>query len=233
MNTEDTPPFPGSVAFQASMILANGWGFEMTFTMFGIPFTVVCKDVTMYATMRVIVETPEETKFMHLNPITAVTYTTADQPFKMLSGKILVNGFDIMKIPMLHEACLRYMDSYAYSCFGGGQCFSNDWVQCRWKWRRFDRIHSDLSQDLFSGIATKSRADKEPGRFSLPAAALQRWNETFGIWYDRIYSTKLEPNEELIWMQPWPEAEIEPVFEFTEESKKKADVETQTTNIDE
>jgi hypothetical protein len=53
-----------------------------------------------------------------------------------------------------------------------------------------------------------------------------------GIWYDRIYSTKLEPNGELVWMQPWPEAEIEPVFEFTEEPKEKLDIEIQTETIE-
>ena len=223
---EEKPPFPGSAAFQFATVFTNEWSFEVVFKMFGLPCTVVFSDIVMYATIRAIVETPEENKFMYLQPITCVAYS-AVKPFKLLSMKMHWNGFDVMKIPMLHRMFLNMGEATAYSCMGNGETFYCDWVTNEWKWRNLTRMHSDLSEDLFKDIATKTRTEVSPGRFSRPTKQLERWDETLKAYSERIAKTQLKPNEELVWMEPDPKAEIEPVFEFVEPKPPRVDAEVQ------
>ena len=227
---EESPPFPGSAAFQFATVFTNEWSFEIVFKMFGLPCTIVCSDIVMYATIRAIVETPEENKFMYLQPITCVGYT-AVKPFKVLSMKLHWNGFDVMKIPMIHRVFLDMAEATAYNCMGNGEVFYCDWVTSQWKWRNLTRMHSDLSENLFKGIAVKHRTEVDPGRFSMSAKQLARWDETLKAYNERIAKTKLNANEELVWMEPNPEAQIEPVFEFIEEKPPRVDIAVQVENL--
>lgn len=211
--TED-PPFPGSAAFLAPTVFANELAFEFTFTMFGFPCTIVVKDFVMYATLRVIVETPEERRFMHLSPITCVVYTT-EKPFKLMSATVLWNGFNIMRVPMLNHAWLLFTQSVAMNCLGNGECMYADWITGCWKWRNFNRVHSDMSETLFRDISDKIKDEEKPGRFSMPTKDLKRWNEALRAYHEQIEATPLAPNEELIWGTPNYADAVEPIIEMT------------------
>jgi hypothetical protein len=94
--------------------------------------------------------------------------------------------------------------------------------------RHLSRYCTKESEDLFSGIATQSQHAEKMGRFSRSSREIQRWDERSKVFQARIAEATPAPTEEIVWLGPYPEEEIEPVFVYREERPASTWAETMT-----
>jgi hypothetical protein len=224
---EDNPPFPHSVSYLASVVVNSDTSFEWEFTIFGARFVFVMMDVISYGTWRFMVESPEETKFLNTKPISAMGYTVPGN-LKVLSASVFLNGFNLSKLPMFHYVWIVYYEWLYNWIMGDGNCHINDWITNTWRMRHLTRYCTKESEDLFSGIATESPHTEKLGRFSRTSREIQRWDERSQVFKARIAAANIAPNEEVIWLSPYPEEEIEPLFFYREEAPPCTWAETMT-----
>jgi hypothetical protein len=231
LHVEDNPPFPGSCSFWAPTVFCNETAFQWGFTIFGVKFTIVMTNVVSYGPIRFMLETPEETQFLNTAPVCAMGYT-APGNLKVLTATVYVNGFNTSKLPIVHYLWILYYEWLWRCMMGNGICHINDWITNTWRFRHISRYCTEGSEKLFKDIATEHPNHPVMERFSRGPGELRRWDERAKVFYDRIKQAQLAPNEEIIWMNPYPESELEPVFAYTEPRPPMTWADTQTDPVD-
>jgi hypothetical protein len=226
---EEEPAHPHSLSFIASCVFLNEIAMEWTFTMFGFDFTFVLTDIVSYGPLRFILESPEESEYLNMGPVSAIGYG-APVNLKVMAINAYINGFNMAKVPMLHYLWILYYEWIYRLMMGDGTYHVNDYVSNHWRFRHLSRRCSQFSEDLFADIAKPSNPKEQLGRFSKAGREIQRWDDRMKMFYDRVAAEEAElaPNEEIIWMKPMPESEIEPVFQYREERPHMTWAETQT-----
>ncbi|KAH0794920.1 hypothetical protein GPJ56_001197 [Histomonas meleagridis] len=219
----EEPPFPNSLSLQIATVLANDISLSCDFTIFRVPFTVVIKDIVLYAPVRVIIESPEHNVFSNTSVITSMAFTAVKPPI-VLSANIYLNGFCINRIPMVMYLISIIAEHFISLILANGECIVWDWITNKLSMRHIKRPESALSYQLFHTIADKSKADKDYGRFSFSNDAIERFDETRKMYWERAQKTPLKPNEILLPMSPAHGNETEPVFPFYPERKESREV---------
>lgn len=224
-NTSETPS--NSMTLQAAVLFANELRFRCTFKILRlIPCDLYADDIVVYAPLKLIIEAPEENKFLNTSIITAIA-VTAVQPIRLLHANIYFNGFNASKLPLVRYLIGLFFERQANSLITNEECVVWDWITNTFSFRHTTRPWTSMSNELFSGIATESKIFDKLTRFSMPNEAVQRYDETRKMYYERTYKVQLAPNEKLIQMSPANGAETEPVFFYREEKKESVDVEVQ------
>lgn len=217
-----------TITLQAAAVLANEIRTQCTFKLLKlIPCDLYFDDIVLYAPLRLIVESPEQNKFLNTSIITAIAFT-AVEPLVLLHANIYFNGFNISKIPLVSYLIGLFVEYQANLIVSRGQCVVWDWITNNFTFRHLTRSSTLDSEDLFKGIATKNKRFESLKRFSMPNDAVERYDETRKMYWERTQSAKLEPNERLINMDPPHGVETEPVFKYREVKKECVDKETQT-----
>ena len=223
----EEPPFNNSLSLQIATVFSNDISLSCNFTIFRIPFTVVIKDIVLYAPLRVIIESPERNVFSNISVITSMAFTTVKPPV-VLSSSIYLNGFLITRIPMVQYLLSIIIEHFISLILANGECIVWDWITNKISLRHIRRPESALSYNLFHTIAEKNKFDQDYGRFSYPNDAIERFEETRKMYWERASKVPLKPNEILLPMGPNHGVETEPVFPFYEERKEYRNVATQS-----
>ncbi|OHT01054.1 hypothetical protein TRFO_01609 [Tritrichomonas foetus] len=219
-----------SISLNGSFLFANEIRFACNFKILRlIPCTLVVKDIVLYAPVQLIIESPEENKFLNTSIITAIAFT-ATQPLVLLHANIYFNGFCVSKIPLANHLISLFVEHQANLLVSKGECVVWDWITNTFSFRHLSRSCTKVSQELFQDIATKDNRFDAHTRFSLSNDTIQRYDETRKMYWERTNKAKLAPNEKLIQMAPPAGAETEPVFFYREEKKECVNISIQTQN---
>lgn len=217
-----------TISLQAAAVVANELRIQCTFKLFKlIPCDLYFDDIALYAPVRVIVESPEQNIFLNTSIITAIAFT-AIEPVVLLHANIYFNGFNVSKIPLVGYLIGLFVETQANSIVSKGQCVVWDWITNSFFFRHLTRSSTQDSEELFKGIATKNKRFESLKRFSMPNDAVERYDKTRKMYWERTKNAKLEPNEKLIQMDPPHGVETEPVFKYREEKNETTDKATQT-----
>jgi hypothetical protein len=113
---------------------------------------------------------------------------------------------------MFHYVWILYYEFLYGMIMGDGRCHYIDVICNYWKMRHLTRSCTEESEILFRDIASQSPHAEKVGRLSRSSRELQRWDERSKIFAQRIAQANIAPNEEIIWLSPYPEEELEALF---------------------
>ena len=215
-----------SMSLELATIMANDFEISMSFSLFWIPITIVLKDISMYLSLKIIIETPNEASFLYLAPMSSIVFSSVKAP-SVISSSLIINGYNIGNVPFINNCWNRLLEYLIGLVITNEWCAVWDWVTGAFSIRHMSRQCTDISHKLFENIATPE-GDLTLGRFSMPEDMLYRFNETRKILWDRALQIKLKPNQRNVQMSPAHGDIIQPYIYFDTENKPYSDIFTQT-----